>query len=46
MFNVQFTWQTPFILLVHPDFHDAPEGHEGREDMNEDNAMADMLRAG
>jgi hypothetical protein len=24
MFNVQFTWQTPFILLAHSDFHDAP----------------------
>ena len=25
MFNVQFTWQTPFILLVHSGFHDAPK---------------------
>ena len=25
MFNVQFTWQTPFTLLVHSDFHDAPK---------------------
>ena len=22
---VQFTWQAPFILLVHSDFHDAPK---------------------
>jgi len=28
MFNVQFTWQTPFILLVHSDFQDAPESAE------------------
>jgi len=25
MFNVQFTWQSPFILLVHSVFHDAPK---------------------
>jgi hypothetical protein len=25
MFNVQFTWQFPFILLVHSDFQDAPK---------------------
>src|ERR1700678_1727237 len=25
MFNAQFTWQTPFILLVHSDFQDAPK---------------------
>jgi hypothetical protein len=29
MFNVQFTWQTPFILLVHSVFHDAPKGTKG-----------------
>ena len=25
MFNVQFTWQIPFTLLVHSVFHDAPK---------------------
>jgi len=25
MFNVQFTWQSPFILRVHSVFHDAPK---------------------
>jgi hypothetical protein len=31
MFNVQFTWQIPFILLVHSDFQDAPEAAESAE---------------
>ena len=30
MFNVQFTWQSPFILRVHSVFHDAPKITKGR----------------
>jgi hypothetical protein len=32
MFNVQFTWQTPFILLVHSDFQDAPEAQSAQRE--------------
>jgi GxxExxY protein len=37
MFNVQFTWQSPFILLVHSDFQDAPKA---RRDLNVEEVAA------